>query len=251
MKGSNMKKTLITLLLPLSVSVTFAQTTKKAVPAKKPATTVKATAAAPKPVTFKNSLDSASYAFGLGMASNMKSGGISKLNYDLLIQGCKDAFAGVSPAIDRQMSEAAINNFISNITKEKYAPTLAEGKAFLENNKNQAGVQVTASGLQYQVINKGIGANPVATDTVTVHYRGTLLNGTEFDSSYKRNEPTTFPLNQVIQGWIEGLQLMQPGAKYRFVVPYNLAYGENGAGQDIPPYSTLIFEIELLKVNGK
>ena len=109
----------------------------------------------------------------------------------------------------------------------------------------------TASGIQYQVLTKGAGISPKATDTVLVHYKGTLLNGKEFDSSYSRNEPISFPLNGVIPGWTEGVQLMQTGAKYKFFIPYNLAYGENGAGQDIPPFSTLVFEIELLKVNGK
>lgn len=246
-----MKKILITLLLPLCASTMFAQTAKKTTLTRKTTTTKTAGTASSKPIIFKSSLDSASYAFGLGMASNMKSGGINGLNYDMLLQGCKDAFAGKMPAIDKAKSEAAINNFVSNITKQKFAPTIAAGKAFLENNKKQAGVQVTASGIQYQVITKGVGATPKATDSVTVHYRGTLLNGTEFDSSYKRNEPTTFPLDRVIPGWTEGVQLMQPGAKYKFVIPYKLAYGESGAGQDIPPFSTLIFEIELLKINGK
>ena len=134
---------------------------------------------------------------------------------------------------------------------KKFGPALAEGKAFLEKNKKQPGIQVTASGIQYQVINKGTGIRPKDTDTVTVNYKGTLLNGKQFDSSYGRNEPLSLPLNRVIAGWIEGVQLMQTGSKYKFFVPYNLAYGERGAGADIPPYSTLIFEIELLKVNGE
>ena len=128
---------------------------------------------------------------------------------------------------------------------------MKEGQDFLEQNKKRAGVQTTASGLQYEVLTAGTGVKPLATDSVLVHYKGTLLNGKQFDSSYDRGEPISFPLNRVIPGWTEGVQLMPAGSKYKFFIPYNLAYGERGAGQDIPPYSTLIFEVELLKVNGK
>jgi FKBP-type peptidyl-prolyl cis-trans isomerase len=123
-----------------------------------------------------------------------------------------------------------------------------EGKRFLEENAKKEGVQVTPSGLQYKVLTEGFGTKPKATETVVVHYRGTLIDGTEFDSSYKRKEPISFPLNGVIAGWTEGLQLMKTGAKYEFYIPYNLAYGERGAGGVIPPYATLIFEVELLEV---
>ena len=124
----------------------------------------------------------------------------------------------------------------------------AEGTKFLEENKKKEGVKTTASGLQYKLIKEGTGAQPKATDTVTVNYRGTLINGKEFDSSYKRGQPATFPLNGVIKGWTEGLQLMKTGAKYQLFVPPNLAYGERAAGPDISPNSTLIFEVELLEV---
>jgi FKBP-type peptidyl-prolyl cis-trans isomerase len=123
-----------------------------------------------------------------------------------------------------------------------------EGKKFLEENAKKEGVNVTSSGLQYKVIKEGYGTKPKATETVVVHYRGTLIDGTEFDSSYKRNQPISFPLNGVIAGWTEGLQLMKTGAKYEFYIPYNLAYGERGAGGVIPPYAPLIFEVELLEV---
>ncbi|MNR36347.1 FKBP-type 22 kDa peptidyl-prolyl cis-trans isomerase [compost metagenome] len=128
---------------------------------------------------------------------------------------------------------------------------MKEGQEFLEQNGKRAGVQTTASGLQYEVLTAGTGVKPVATDSVLVHYKGTLLNGKQFDSSYDRGEPISFPLNAVIAGWTEGVQLMPAGSKYKFYIPYNLAYGARGAGADIPPYSTLIFEVELLKVNGK
>ena len=246
-----MKKIIFTLFIPAFSSIAFAQTVKKTLPAKK--TTAVKTVAKPavKTVAIKSTLDSASYAFGLGTGSNMNQGGITTLNYELLIQGFKDAFSGKTPLLTKEKAEIAINNLISGVTKAKYTVQIAEGKTFLENNKKQPGIQTTASGLQYQVITKGTGVSPIATDTVLVHYKGSLLNGKQFDSSYDRNEPLSLSVNGVISGWTEGLQLMQPGAKYKFFIPYQLAYGERGAGADIPPYSTLIFDVELLKVNGK
>lgn len=127
--------------------------------------------------------------------------------------------------------------------------TLAKGEKFLEDNAKKEGVTTTASGLQYKVLTPGTGKSPKATDTVLVHYRGTLISGTEFDSSYKRKEPISFPLNRVIAGWTEGVQLMQEGAKFEFYIPSKLAYGSRGAGRDIGPNEALIFEVELLKVN--
>lgn len=244
-----MKKTLITLLLPLCTLTVLAQTKKPVT--KKPTTAAKKTTSPAKPAQplFKSALDSASYSFGIGMASSMKNEGLTALNYDLLIKGLKDAFAGTKPAIAEDQSRQAVANLFKSMSQKKFAPNIAEGKAFLEKNKAQSGVQVTTSGLQYQVISRGTGVKPTATDTVLVHYRGTLLNGKEFDSSYSRNEPLALPLNGVIKGWTEGVQLMQTGSKYKFFIPYDLAYGERGAGADIPPYSTLIFEIELLKVS--
>lgn len=243
-----MKKTIITLALPFCVFTVNAQIKAKTTTAKKTTTTVKKASPA---VAFRSTLDSASYAFGNTMASSMKKDGLNSLNYELLVRGLKDAFGDAAPLIPKEKSQAAINNLFVNVSRQKHGPAIAEGKAFLEKNKQQPGVQVTASGLQYQVINKGTGIRPKATDTVLVNYRGTLLNGKQFDSSYDRKEPLSLPLNTVIAGWTEGLQLMQTGSKYKLFVPYNLAYGERGAGADIPPYSTLIFEIELLKVNGE
>jgi FKBP-type peptidyl-prolyl cis-trans isomerases 1 len=246
-----MKKIAIALLLPLCSVAAIAQTSKKPTTAPKKAP---ATKSAQKPIAkpvFKSTLDSASYSFGITMASNMKKDGLSAINYDLMMQGMKDAFNEKPFALTTQASQSAINNLFVTLSKKKFGPAIAEGTAFLENNKKQPGVQVTASGLQYQVITKGTGAMPKATDSVLVHYKGTLLNGKQFDSSYDRNAPISFPLSNVIPGWTEGVQLMPAGSKYKFFIPYNLAYGEHGAGQDIPPYSTLIFEIELLKVNGQ
>jgi len=254
-----MKKTLFVALASAIALNAAAQTkpkttVKKAVPSK---TTASKTAA--KPIAFKNKLDSASYAFGLAMASNLKSGGLESLNYDLLTKGLKDAFnKDAKPLMTEQASQSAINNLFESLSKVreakervKFEPTIKEGETFLAQNKTKPGIKTTASGLQYEVITEGTGTQPKGTDKVTVHYKGTLLNGFEFDSSYKRNEPTSFGLNQVIPGWTEGVALMKEGGKYRFFIPYKLAYGARGAGQDIPPYSTLIFEVELIKVGEK
>lgn len=258
-----MKKIFFIALASAAVFNAAAQTKKNTVTAKKavPAKTT-ATKTATKPVAkviFKNKLDSASYAFGLAMASNLKSGGLESLNYDLLNKGLKDAFtAGATPLMTEQVSQNAINNLFESLSKVreakervKFEPTIKEGEAFLSQNKTKPGIKTTPSGLQYEVLTEGTGIQPKTTDKVTVHYKGTLLNGLEFDSSYKRNEPASFGLNQVIPGWTEGVQLMKEGSKYRFFIPYQLAYGSRGAGNDIPPYSTLIFEVELIKVGDK
>ncbi|TDQ07655.1 FKBP-type peptidyl-prolyl cis-trans isomerase [Pedobacter metabolipauper] len=245
-----MKKIIITFLLPLCAVVAVAQTKKTATTTKKTVTTKAKTPVKPLPV-FKSTLDSASYSLGLTMAGRMKSDGLTTLNYPLLMRGLQDALESKTPLLNEERGQQAINNLFGGIAKQKFAPNIAEGKTFLENNKKQAGVKVTASGIQYVVLAEGTGIKPVATDTVLVHYKGTLLNGKQFDSSYDRGEPLSLPLNRVITGWTEGMQLMSTGSKYKFFIPYNLAYGERGAGADIPPYSTLIFEIELLKVNGK
>lgn len=242
-----MKRIFITLLLPFCTLITLAQTKGKKATATKKTSTQKATTK----VTFNNSLDSASYAFGANMASSMKNDGLGALNYDLLVKGLKDAFEGKTLLISKEQSQLPISNLFNGLSKKKFAANIAEGKNFLENNKKQPGVQVTPSGLQYIVVKAGNGIKPKVTDTVLAHYKGTLLNGKQFDSSYDRNEPLSLPLNRVIAGWTEGMQLMPAGSKYKFFIPYQLAYGERGAGQDIPPYSTLIFEVELLKVNGK
>lgn len=255
-----MKKILFVALASAAVLNATAQTkpkttaVKKTVPTK--TTTVKT---AVKPVTFKTKLDSASYAFGFAMANSLKSGGLENLNYDLLNKGLRDAFTkGATPLLNEQACQTAINSLFESLAKvreakekEKFGPAIKQGETFLAQNKTKPGIKTTASGLQYEVITEGTGVQPKTTDRVTVHYKGTLLNGTEFDSSYKRDEPTSFGLNEVIPGWTEGVALMKEGAKYRFFIPYQLAYGARGAGEDIPPYSTLIFEVELIKVAGK
>ncbi len=238
-----MKKLLITLLIPFCGYAVNAQTKK--VMAKKATKTV---SAVKKPAS---TLDSASYAFGMYMAASLKGSGVTNLNYDMLVQGLKDSFSGGKTVLTQEAAQKAIGDIFKKVSQSKFSVNIAEGKKFLENNKKAAGVQTTVSGLQYLVLTPGSGIKPAATDTVLVNYKGTLLNGKQFDSSYDRHEPLSLSLDRVIPGWTEGMQLMPAGSKYRFFIPYQLAYGERGAGQDIPPYSTLIFEIELLKVNGK
>lgn len=238
-----MKKVFVTLLISYCGFAVHAQTKKPAVK--------KTTPLATAPVKFTGNADSASYAFGMSMASSLKGSGLKSLNYDLMVKGLKDAFAGQKTAMSQEAAQAAIGNLFKTVSQAKFATNIAEGNKFLENNKKTPGVKTTASGLQYQVITQGNGTMPKASDSVLVHYKGTLLSGKQFDSSYDRGEPITLTLDRVIPGWTEGMQLMQSGSKYKFFIPYTLAYGERGAGPDIPPYSTLIFEIELLKVNGK
>jgi len=245
-----MKKTFLTIFISGIVVASYAQTktiAKKPI-AKKTVVSAKTSVLS---AGLRSSLDSASYAFGTSIGAGLKSSGLTSLNYDVLLKGLKDALTGGKVLLDQNQAQQVINAALANANKGKFAGNIAEGKTFLENNKKRAGVQTTASGLQYEVITAGTGMKPKATDSVLVHYKGTLLNGKQFDSSYDRGEPITLTLNQVIKGWTEGLQLMPAGSKYKLFIPYNLAYGERGAGQDIPPYSTLIFDIELLKVNGK
>jgi FKBP-type peptidyl-prolyl cis-trans isomerase FklB len=218
---------------------------KKPIATKKPA--AKTTKTAAPAATLATRLDSASYSFGMAMGSGLKGNGLEGLNYDLVVKGLKDAFGDEKFLISREDSQQAINNLMVEKSKDKFAAIRKEGETFLENNKKVDGVKTTASGLQYMVIKNGTGRKPTLTDTVTVTYKGSLLNGKQFDSN-EGKEPYTLPLNGVIAGWTEGLQLMPEGSKYRFFVPYDLAYGEQGAGRDIAPYSTLVFEVELLKV---
>ncbi|WP_316804797.1 FKBP-type peptidyl-prolyl cis-trans isomerase [Pedobacter nototheniae] len=244
-----MKKAFLTIFISGAAVASFAQTktaAKKPV-AKKAITTTKSTTV----TTMKSPLDSVSYAFGTSIGAGLKTTGLTTLNYEVLLKGLKDAFTGGKVLLDQQQAQLAINGALANANKGKFAGNITEGKNFLEQNKKRSGVQTTASGLQYEVLTAGTGIKPKATDSVLVHYKGTLLSGKQFDSSYDRGEPITFTLNQVIKGWTEGVQLMPAGSKYKFFIPYNLAYGERGYGQDIPPYSTLVFEVELLKVNGK
>ncbi len=179
----------------------------------------------------------------------------AEVRSDALLKGINDGRSGASPALKPDEMQAALTALQTQINenraKEQAAAgqkAAAEGAAFLAENAKKAGVTTTASGLQYMVVKPGTGRSPGPNDSVTVNYRGTLVNGQQFDSSYDRGEPVTFPVNGVIAGWTEALQLMKEGAQYKLFIPPNLAYGDRGAGGVIPPGSTLIFDVELLKV---
>jgi len=253
-------KKILTLALFTCISYGAIAQTKAKPAVKKPVTTTTKTATKPtaKPVAFKTTLDSACYALGLNVASSFKSGGLKTINYEAFNKGLTDAFLQANPMLTQQQAQEVINKLFESLSserdaaeKQKYAANVNAGNKFLTENKTKPGIKTTASGLQYEVITPGNGASPKATDQVTVNYKGTLLNGKQFDSSYDRGEPATFGLNQVIPGWTEGLQLMSEGAKFRFFIPYNLAYGSRATPDgSIPPFSTLIFEVELIKIGN-
>ena len=192
-------------------------------------------------------MDKVSYALGMSIGRQLEQMSATELNIDDFSQAIKDVFAGSTPLTDSE-AEITVQFFFQQKAEEQAKAAKAEGENFLAENAKKPGVVTLPSGLQYQVLREGNGRKPSATDQVECHYEGTLINGQVFDSSYRRGETATFGLNQVIKGWTEGLQLMQEGAKYRFFIPYNLAYGERGAGQAIPPYAALIFDVELIKV---
>lgn len=189
-----------------------------------------------------------SYALGLGIAHQLKSMGIEDFSIEDFAQSIKDVMSGAETAMTNIEAQQMLSEYFQNKEKEQAQQAIAEGKVYLENNGKREGVTTTKSGLQYEVLTEGTGKSPKATDTVRCHYEGRLLDGTVFDSSYQRGEPADFGLNQVIPGWTEGVQLMKEGAKFRFHIPYLLAYGERGASAQIPPYSTLVFDVELVKV---
>src|SRR5947208_12356832 len=198
---------------------------------------------------LKDQKDKVSYSIGLNIGSNLARQNV-EINTDALTAGVKDAIAG-KPQLTQDQVKEVMTTFEKDMqAKQKAAgeKNAAEGTKFLEENKKKEGVKTTASGLQYKVIKEGTGAQPKATDTVTVTYRGTLINDKEFDSSYNRGQPATFPVNGVIKGWTEALQLMKQGSKYQLFIPSNLAYGERAMGPDIGANSTLIFEVELQEV---
>lgn len=192
-------------------------------------------------------MDKVSYALGMSIGHQLQQMNATDLNIDDFAQAITDVFNGNAKLSDAE-AQAAVQDFFSRKAEEQAKAAKAEGENFLAENAKKEGVKTLPSGLQYKVLREGDGRKPSATDKVECHYEGTLINGEVFDSSYRRGETATFGLNQVIKGWTEGLQLMQEGAKYRFFIPYDLAYGERGAGQSIPPYAALIFDVELIKV---
>ena len=206
---------------------------------------------------LKSEKDKVSYSIGLNIGNNFKSQSVD-INPDILAKGIKDALSGSKPL----MTETEIQETMAAFQKEMNAKQAErikalgeknkkEGETFLAENKKKDGVKTTASGLQYKIIKAGNGAKPKATDTVTVNYRGTLIDGKEFDSSYKRGEPASFPLNGIVPGWTEALQLMPVGSKWQLFLPSGLAYGEHGSGREIGPNATLVFEVELVSINNK
>lgn len=193
-------------------------------------------------------MDKISYALGLSLGSNLISSGVAALNYEKLAKGIQDVLEQKQTEISFQEAQQVINDFFQELQEEASKKAISEGKAFLEANGKRAEVKTTASGLQYEILTEGKGAVPKASDQVKVHYHGTLIDGTVFDSSVRRGQPATFGVTQVIQGWVEALQLMPVGSKWKLFIPSDLAYGAQGAGQHIGPHTTLIFEVELLDI---
>lgn len=230
-----MKNVLIAVAVLFSLSATAQKTTPKKTGGTSTA----------KP--FKNATDSLSYALGVSVASFYKQQGIKNLNTTMLSKAISEVLTGKKLTLNENQCQSIIMNYMQKSEAEKSKPNVKAGQKFLDQNKTKAGVKQTGSGLQYEVITQGSGPKPLETDTVVVNYRGTLIDGTEFDNSYSRGEPISFPLNRVISGWTEGLQLMNVGSKYKLYIPHYLGYGLNATGS-IPAGSTLVFEVELLSI---
>lgn len=196
-------------------------------------------------------MDKISYALGLSMGGNFQRSGITSLNYEDFTAGVKAAYDGQDAKMTAEEAKQVINQFFTEMEQRNQEVNKQAGEAYLAENAKRPEVKVTASGLQYQIIKEGEGESPKATDSVTVHYTGALIDGRVFDSSVERGEPATFGVNQVIPGWVEALQMMKPGAEWRLFIPSNLAYGPNGAGGIIGPNMTLIFDVQLIKVESK
>ncbi len=200
-----------------------------------------------KNVAITNEIDSVSYSIGSSFGMNLERSGLTELNDKVLLAGMYAALDKDSLLISAQDGQKVINDYIRVLQERIAKENLEKGQKFLEANKSKEGIVVTASGLQYRIINEGEGAKPLATDKVSVHYKGTTIDGVEFDSSYKTNKPATFAANRVIPGWTEALQLMPVGSKWELFIPSNIAYGPRG-NRGIKPNATLIFEVELLEI---
>jgi len=206
---------------------------------------------------LKDQKEKISYIIGMDIGGNFKKQSID-IDPDMMARGIKDGLSGAKPLLSEQEAREVMTAFEKEMqARHEVAQKAAgeknkkEGEVFLAENKKKEGVKTLPSGLQYKMIKPGTGKKPAATDTVTTHYKGTLIDGTEFDSSYKRGKPATFPVNGVIPGWTEALQLMEEGAQWQLFIPSNLAYGERGAGRVIGPHATLIFEVELISIQEK
>ena len=238
-------KKFIFVLISTAISVTLAAQTGKPKPATK---TPPKPAAKPAAPFLKNQLDSASYAIGMSVASFYKQQGVTKLNSALVTKACNDILGNKPALLDDYTANNLMNTFMNNIQKEKSVSVIKEGETFLKINKTKPGVKTTASGLQYEIIKDTVGYKPGVLDTFVVHYSGKLINGTEFDNSYNRGQPLTYPMNKVISGWTEALQLMSIGSRYKFYIPYELGYGLYGNEPTIPGGAMLIFDMELIDV---
>jgi len=194
-------------------------------------------------------MDSLSYSIGLLVAQNLKQQGLKELNSTEVAAGISDAISGAEPRITLEEANSIFGAHMQKQQAEAHKGNIEAGEQFLVENAKKDGITTLPSGLQYEIINEGSGESPGPTDKVTTHYHGTLIDGTVFDSSVERGQPASFPVNGVIMGWQEALQLMKPGSKWRLFVPSDLAYGERGAGASIGPFSTLIFEVELLTID--
>ena len=193
-------------------------------------------------------MEKVSYALGLSLGNNLSQNGVTELDYNKLAQGIKDVMEKNTPEISYQEAQAVIGNFFQELQNKMFEKNVEEGKAFLTENAKRKEVVTLPSGLQYEILTEGTGETPKATDTVEVHYHGTLTDGSVFDSSVNRGEPAVFGVTQVIPGWVEALQLMPVGSKWKLFIPSDLAYGAQGAGQAIAPHSTLVFDVELLNI---
>lgn len=193
-------------------------------------------------------MEKISYALGLGIGQQLKSMNIENFDIKEFARSIEDVMTGRDTDMTAREAQVMLSEYFQKKEKEQAEENIAKGKVYLEENGKREGVITTKSGLQYEVLTEGTGKSPKATDKVRCHYEGRLTDGSVFDSSYQRGEPADFGLNQVIAGWTEGVQLMKEGAKYRFHIPYLLGYGERGAGASIPPYATLVFDVELIKV---
>jgi FKBP-type peptidyl-prolyl cis-trans isomerase FklB len=237
-----MRKTLLTSGLLLAAVISMAQAKKAPVKA-----SVQKSAPTP-PSALKNAIDSCSYAIGMSLASFYKEQGITDLNASLVTKALNDAMKGQKTLLTEEQMNMSISNYLQQMKKEKSAAARKAGEEFLAANKKKPGVIELPSGLQYQVVVEGTGPKPVVTDKVKCHYHGTRIDGFIFDSSIDRGQPIDFPVNGVIKGWVEALQLMPVGSKWKLFIPADLAYGDNQAGAGIPPGSTLIFDVELLEI---
>ena len=193
-------------------------------------------------------MEKVSYALGLSIGNNLIGSGINDVNLEKFVQGVKDVLEKTKPEISYDEAKTVLDAYFQELASKMQALNQQIGVEFLAENKQKAGVVELPSGLQYQILTEGTGDTPSAADQVECHYHGTMLNGQVFDSSVERGEPAVFGVGQVIAGWVEALQLMKEGSKWRLFIPSQLAYGERGAGEAIPPFATLIFDVELLKV---